>query len=219
MLKHKLKQWIKKNGALYAILSFAIKTYLYVVYSTIRWRYDLPSGYSLDDFNHSKKTIFAMWHNNLAISPYAFRKFKNLYALVSPHADGKIISSTLKRFGYHIIEGSTNKNPAIAIRAMIKELANNNNIAITPDGPRGPIYKINSNVVRIAKIANANIIPISCRVEKYTSLNSWDHLIIPLPWSRGVIAIDNPIILSENDELSTDRLEKSLNKLMLVDIQ
>lgn len=218
MLKHRVKQWIKGNETLYNILAFIIKLYLSAVYATIRWRYILPSGYSLDDFNKSAKTIFVMWHNNLAIAPYAFKQHRKLYVLVSPHADGKIISFTLKRFGYHIIEGSTNKNPSIAIRKILQELANKNNLAITPDGPRGPIYKINSNIVRIAQISNANIIPVSCRVEKYFKLNSWDGLMIPLPWSRGVVIIDEPFIFSENHQLSSEMLEGALNKLRLVGV-
>lgn len=218
MLKHRLKQWMKDNKTVYNILAFIIKSYLSLIYATIRWRYVLPSGYSLADFKKSTKTIFVMWHNNLAIAPYAFKQHRKIYVLVSPHADGKIISSTLRRFGYHIIEGSTNKNPSIAIRKMLQELANKNNLAITPDGPRGPKYKINSNIVRIAQISNANIVPVSCRVEKYFKLNSWDGLMIPLPWSKGIVVIDEPFIFLENHQLSSEILEDTLNKLRSVGI-
>lgn len=210
MLKYHLKQWLKKNDILYSILSCCIKAYLSLVYSTIRWQYKVPQGY---DFNGATRTIFAMWHDNLATAPYAFRSHKNLYALVSPHSDGKIISKTLVKFGYHIIEGSTNKNPAAAARQIIKNLSKNRNIAITPDGPRGPKHEVHSNIVGLAKIALANIVPVSCKVERYFCLESWDALMMPLPFCRGIITIGAPLILSENDELGSKQLEDALNSL------
>ncbi len=210
MLKYHIKQWLKKSDIPCNILACCINSYLSLVYKTIQWEVRIPQGY---DFNGATKTIFAMWHNSLAISPYAFRNYTNIYVLVSPHSDGKIISKTLSKFGYHIIEGSTNKNPASAARLIVKNLAKGNNIAITPDGPRGPKYHINSNIIGLAKIAGAKIVPISCIVEKYFCLKSWDALMIPLPFCKGLITIGEQLRLSDNEELSKEDLRDSLIRL------
>lgn len=195
------------------ILISLLKSYLKFVYYTTSWQYCLPSGYSLKDFDKEKRTIFTFWHNRLALAPYIFSKHKDIYALVSPHSDGQIISNILIKMGYKIIEGSTHRNPLLATRKIIGALSSGSNIAITPDGPRGPKYKINSNIIGIAKIAKAQIIPLSFNVQYKICFKSWDSFILPLPFGRGRVVIGDPLILSENDELSMQELESSLNKL------
>jgi len=214
MFKHLLKNWLKANkGGINNGLSWLIKAYLSLVYKTIRWRYVMPVGYSIDEFDNAKQTIFVMWHNMLALAPYAFQKHKQTYVLVSPHSDGQIIANILSRFGYHIIEGSTNRSPIAATRQILRHLASGCNVAITPDGPRGPIHKINSNVIGIAKIANVKIIPVSFKVSNYFRFKSWDRLIMPLPFGRGEAIIGDAISSYDNEELAHTQLENILNKL------
>ncbi len=187
--------------------------YLKLVYYTTSWSYALPHGYSLKEFDASTRTIFAFWHNRLAIAPYIFANHKDIYALVSPHSDGKIISNILIKMGYKIIEGSTNRTPLLATRKIISALAKGSNIAITPDGPKGPKYKVNSNIIGIAKIAKAKIIPISLEINHNIRLKSWDSFIFPLPFGKGTISIGEELFLGENDDLAINELEKRLNQL------
>lgn len=187
--------------------------YLKLVYYTTSWSYVLPSGYSLKEFDNETRTIFAFWHNRLALAPFIFSNHKDIYALVSPHSDGKIISNILIKMGYKIIEGSTHRNPLLATRKIISALARESNIAITPDGPKGPKYKVNSNIIGIAKIAKAKIIPLSFEIKHNILFNSWDSFIFPLPFSKGTISIGEEMFLGENDELMMNELEKRLNQL------
>ncbi len=198
-----------KNNVIASLLS----SYLKFVYFTTKWQYILPSNYSLDDLNNAKKTIFAFWHNRLAIAPYVFRNHKNMSALVSPHKDGKIISNILYVLGHKVIEGSTNRNPFGAIRSIMADLHDGRNIAITPDGPRGPKYKINSNIIGIARRSGASVVPISLDVTHYFSFSSWDSFIFPLPFGKGIISIGDKLELYENEELSIINLEKELMML------
>lgn len=195
------------------LLTHLLTLYLKLVYRTTSWSYILPHGYSLKEFDKSTRTIFAFWHNRLAIAPYIFSNHKDIYALVSPHSDGKIISNILIKMGYKIIEGSTNRNPLLATRKIIAALASGSNIAITPDGPKGPQYKVNSNIIGIAKIAKARIIPMSFEIKNNISLNSWDSFIFPLPFGTGTISIGEELFLGENDDLAILDLEKRLNQL------
>lgn len=201
------------------ITSLLLQNYLKFVYFTTKWNYILPSYYSLDDFNKSTNTIFALWHNRLALAPYLFRKHRNTHALVSPHKDGKIIGDILKSLGHKIIEGSTNRNPFSAIRSIISVLNNGSNVVITPDGPRGPKYKINSNMVGIAKRAKADIIPLSFNITNKVILSSWDSFIFPLPFSRGTVIIGEKIELCENEELAMLKLEQELVRLSDTEVQ
>ncbi len=195
------------------ILTSLLKIYLKFVYYTTSWQYSMPTGYSLQEFDQETRTIFTFWHNRLALAPYIFAGHKDIYALVSPHSDGQIISNILMKMGYKIIEGSTHRNPLLATRKIIAALTRGSNIAITPDGPRGPKYKINSNIIGIAKLAKAKIIPLSLNIKHNIRFNSWDSFILPLPFGRGIVSIGDALILSENDELSMQELESRLNQL------
>lgn len=180
---------------------------------TSRYRFILPEHYSKKQFLNEKGVIFAIWHNRLTFGPRIFKGQKDTLALISPHSDGKIISNIVQNFGFGIIEGSTNKDAVSALKKIIHKISSGSNIVITPDGPRGPIYKINSNITQIAKKYNAKLIPISCNSTKYLSLNSWDNLIMPLPFGTIRIIIGAPLKLSEDSEQNSYFLEQSLNDL------
>ena len=186
--------------------------YLSLVYLTIRWRYVVPKNYSIDDFAQEKSKIFVLWHNQLALGPHIFRSLKGrIFALVSSHSDGKIISAILKDFCYNAIEGSTNRNPVAATKQILNALSHGLNVAITPDGPRGPAHKINSQIIRVANLARSQIIPIACHVNFSKKLNSWDKLIIPLPFSKGTVVIGSAVLIST--EISNSDLQQQLSKV------
>jgi lysophospholipid acyltransferase (LPLAT)-like uncharacterized protein len=214
MPQNPIKNFFKKHKSrINGFISWLIHLYLALVYKTTRLTYELPHGYTKQDFDGETRTIFVMWHNRLALAPYAFKAHKQIYVLASSHSDGKIIADILMKFGYHIIEGSSNRAPIAATRQIIRHLNNNKNIAITPDGPRGPMYKVNSNLVGIARIAGAKIIPISFIASNAFRIGSWDRLIMPLPLGSITARVGEPLEIHGNDALATQELEDKLNEL------
>ena len=212
MIKDYLKRWLKSSSAAHTIIALLINLYLRFAYFTMQWEYKFAQEYGADEFNNASGTIFAMWHNNLAMAPYAFRKHKNTYALVSPHSDGKIIATILKLFGHKIISGSTNKNAVSALRQMINHLKDGDNVAITPDGPRGPVYKVNSSITKIAHITKSRIIPVAFRASKYFCIKSWDKLMIPLPFCKGTVVIGS-LSMHATQPISDETLERAINSV------
>ena len=77
---------------------------------------------------------------------YIFQEIDNVYALASPHTDGQLITDVVKKMKIGVITGSTNRNPVGALKEIINKINSGNNVVITPNGPRGPIYKINSRI-------------------------------------------------------------------------
>ena len=75
---------------------------------------------------------------------------------------------------------------------IIKCIKEKKSIVITPDGPRGPKYKINSAIIRLASKLQVPIISMSFSSSKVKVLNSWDYFIIPLPFSKIFINISSP---------------------------
>lgn len=211
MVKKKtLKSLVKKNQFAFQFLSILLYLYLKLVYLTSRWQFHWPDGFSKEKFLLERRVIFALWHNRLALGPGIFKHHEDIYALISPHSDGRVVSGVINKFGFGVISGSTNKNPVKALKQIITRLSSGGNIVITPDGPRGPIYKINSNISQIAKKYKAQLIPISANCSQYFRFNSWDRLIMPLPFGRIDVLIGQPLILTDDEQQNNLSLEQAL---------
>lgn len=208
-----IKKFFKKNNLVFIILTKLVYFYLKFVYFTSSWYFVFLDGSDRKQFLSKRGRIFAFWHNRLALGPGIFLGHKNIYALISPHSDGKIISSIVKWFGFGVISGSTNRKPIPALKTIIKKLKDGSNIVITPDGPRGPIYQINSSINKIAQKYNAELIPVSCATSRYFLLKSWDKLIMPLPFGKITIFIGSPVILTGDENQDNKNLKQALMEL------
>lgn len=205
-----IKKFLKKNKYILSFITNLLYSYLKIVYLTSRWQFIFPKDYTKEKFSTERGVIFALWHNRLAFGPRIFLGHKDIYALISPHSDGKIISQIVEKFGFDIISGSTNKEAVAALKTIITKLRNNSNIVITPDGPRGPVYQINSTINKVAKKYNIKLVPISCNTSKYFLLNSWDKLIIPLPFGKITVKIGLPLELTGNEYQDNINLQQVL---------
>lgn len=211
MFKKWLKYFLKNSRLVHGLCSMVIFLYLKLVYLTSKWSFSWE-----EDIEPAKidSALFALWHNQLAFGMYIFKHYNNVFALASSHIDGKIITDIIKMMGYKVVEGSTNRNPTGAVKTIIKLITTGNKIVITPDGPRGPLYKINSNITRIAYKYNAPLIPLACIADNYIELKSWDKMIIPKPFSKISVIIGAPIKLSGNEAEDNLLLEENLLKLL-----
>lgn len=214
MIKQLLKRFLKKNALCTYLILHVIYIYLSFVYRTSTWRYIISKDYeNIQQFLNEQGVMIALWHNRLAIAPGLFKSYKSFKALISPHSDGRIISGVVNKFNNDVIEGSTRKKSFNAVREIIKTLKSGNNIVITPDGPKGPVYQINSNITKIAKKYNVKLIPMSCRTNKYIVINSWDKLILPLPFGEITVSIGEQLQLINNKVNNDLLLQNKLNEL------
>jgi lysophospholipid acyltransferase (LPLAT)-like uncharacterized protein len=161
--------------------------------------------------------IGAFWHGRLLMMPFAY-KGKNLSFLVSPHRDGQVVGKALKRFGFHEILGSTTRKGFSAFKQMVKAHQNGSDIAITPDGPAGPRYRVQIGVIELAKLIRRPIVPVSFGASRKKTFKTWDRFLLPYPFSKGVFIWGEPIYVDRNGDrayLEEKRilLENRLNEL------
>lgn len=161
--------------------------------------------------------IGAFWHGRLLMMPLVY-KGKRLSFLVSPHRDGQIIGKALIRFGFNPISGSTHKKSFSAFKEMVKTLQEGSDVAIVPDGPRGPRYQVQLGVIELAKLTGRAILPLTFSASKKKIFNTWDQFLLPYPFSRGVFIWGEPIYVDpEGDRTHLEEkrilLEKRLNEL------
>ena len=136
--------------------------------------------------------IFIFWHGRLLMMPLA-NQGKKLSFLVSPHRDGQVVGKALKQFGLHPILGSTTRKGFSGFKNMIKALQNGSDVALVPDGPRGPRYKAQIGVVELSRLTGKPIVPVTFGASKKIIFKTWDRFLLPLPFSKGVFIWGEPI--------------------------
>ena len=185
---------------------------------TIRWEYigfpDCPTPAS------APPAVFAFWHGRMLmlVKPYfrlRGRRVKRSFMLISRHGDGRLIALAVRLLGIHSVAGSSSRGGLAALLELTRRLEDGSDIGFTPDGPRGPRYQCKAGVVAVAQRSGAPILPMTYSVEKRWQLRSWDGMILPKPFSRGVVILGTPVSISpeEDQETARLRLESALNTI------
>jgi lysophospholipid acyltransferase (LPLAT)-like uncharacterized protein len=125
--------------------------------ATIRFRLEDRSGY----FSSPPKEalIFAAWHNRLALSLMLYEYYvrrpqphRKLTCLVSASKDGGLLARVMELFNVEPTRGSSSRRGAQALRELVALGDRGYDIAITPDGPRGPCYVVRDGVIATAQL-------------------------------------------------------------------
>ena len=181
---------------------------------TLRWRMEDRAGMQASDA--ARPVIFAIWHNRLALSLLIHRRYvqrphdpqpRRLAALVSASRDGGLLARVLELFHVIPIRGSSSRRGAPALREIIAAAQAGHDVALTPDGPRGPCYRLQPGVIAAAQLTGLPIVPASFHLPWKKCLRSWDRFQIPLPFSRCEVVFGAPIrIPPDATEADRERL-------------
>jgi len=180
---------------------------------TLRWRIEDPAGIMSNV--PPSPVIFAFWHNRIFLMPYLFkkhwscRKRDKVAVLVSASKDGEKLARVLEKFDLICVRGSSSRRGGEALRQLSRLLHDGYDAGITPDGPRGPKYRVADGVISLAQLTGAPIIPVSYTLAWKITVKSWDAFMIPLPFGRATLHIGAPITVTR--EISdADREHKRL---------
>ncbi|MBM3878671.1 MAG: DUF374 domain-containing protein [Verrucomicrobia bacterium] len=135
--------------------------------------------------------IFAIWHNRLALSLLLYRRYvvrqlpnRRMAALVSASRDGGMLAHVLELFEVQPVRGSSSRRGPQALLELTSWAERGYDLAITPDGPRGPRYVVQNGVVAVAQTTGLPILPVSVHLPWKHLLRSWDRFQVPLPFGR-----------------------------------
>ncbi len=119
------------------------------------------------------------------MQPFLYKKVRNksVYAMISEHSDGEAISKLIKFFKFNSIRGSSRKGAVRVLLLAIKRLREGSDVALSPDGPKGPRHSVANGIVAMARKSNAKIVTFNYKPDKYWQFKSWDRFIIPKPFS------------------------------------
>jgi lysophospholipid acyltransferase (LPLAT)-like uncharacterized protein len=146
----------------------------------------------------NRNVIVLFWHGEILMMPkflqFFHKGFRKFSIIISDHKDGEIIARVVKKFGLGSSRGSTSKGAIKALKNLIKLAKENYNIAITPDGPRGPRHEIVADgAIYLAQKLKMPIICCNFKASKAFRANSWDHFAVPYPFSTLDMFISAPL--------------------------
>jgi lysophospholipid acyltransferase (LPLAT)-like uncharacterized protein len=114
-------------------------------------------------------------------------------AMVSASRDGGFLAAILDCFKVQPVRGSSSRRGPQALLELTTWAERGYDLAITPDGPRGPRYVVQEGIMSLAQITGLPIIPCSYNLGWKICLKSWDRFQIPLPFSRCEMNMEKPI--------------------------
>jgi lysophospholipid acyltransferase (LPLAT)-like uncharacterized protein len=166
--------------------------------------------------------IFAVWHNRLALSMccwlhyvHRHRPRSRLAALISASKDGGILANVLERFRVVPVRGSSSRRGRQALLESVRLVEKGHDVAITPDGPRGPVYRVQPGVILLAQLTGRPIVPAHVTIRWKLELKSWDRFQIPWPGARCDVTFKEAIrVPRETTESEREALAERLARAL-----
>ena len=152
-----------------------------------------------------RSVIVAFWHGRMLLLPMVYGG-RRIHILISHHPDGELIAKTMHHFGLKTVRGSTSKGAVSAMRRMYQIIHSGSDVAITPDGPRGPRHCVPPGVIKLASLKDLPIVPVTYGASRRFVARSWDGFTIPYPFSRGVVIFGEPLYVEKG--ASKEELER-----------
>lgn len=201
------------RGRIAAALAYGL---IRMVAATLRFRWYDQSG--LAQGGPVPQVIFCIWHNRLALSLIMYQRYvqrrqpaRRLAGLVSASRDGGFLAGILERFGVQPVRGSSSRRGPQAMLEMTTWAERGLDLAITPDGPRGPCYVVQDGVMSLAQLTGLPVVPVSYHLNWKVRPNSWDRFQIPLPFACCEVNLAKPIVVPrEASEADRDKLRQEL---------
>jgi len=154
-------------------------------------RFKLNDGSGLFGGVPEEKLIFAFWHNRLALAVILYRRYvlkfapeRQISGMISASRDGALLAQIFKHFGVEAVRGSSSRRGGQALLELTSRAERGYDLAITPDGPRGPRYEVQEGVISTAQLTGLPIVPVSYHLNWKIQSKSWDRFQIPLPFAR-----------------------------------
>jgi lysophospholipid acyltransferase (LPLAT)-like uncharacterized protein len=199
------------------LASFLAAALLKTLAWTLRVRWKDEAGFYAA--GRRNPLILCIWHNRLLggiFGDYRARQRRAvpISVLTSASKDGGWLAAVARRFRIGAVRGSSSRRGGIALLEITRHLGEGRDIAITPDGPRGPNYKLAPGIFYLAQRTSVKIVPVDIQLSSFWRLGrKWDALWIPKPFSRIDITYCPALEISP-DESALDQEIARLDQAM-----
>ncbi|MCP4454397.1 MAG: lysophospholipid acyltransferase family protein [Planctomycetes bacterium] len=208
---------INKHKLATRIFALCVHGFLELLYRTCRL--STTNLKAIEKREAQGRNIFAFWHGRMLYPIYYYMRTittAKAAILISQSKDGDYGEALVKRLRGTCIRGSSSRGGFKALNDLSNLLAKDYNLALTPDGPRGPAYHAQVGILKLAQYSQATIIPTTYNASRKITLNSWDRFIIPLPFCRVHLAFGDPVTIpQESNKKEVEAFRRSLEEVLL----
>ena len=161
--------------------------------------------------------VASFWHSCMIPATYIFRDM-GIRVMSSNSYDGEYMGRIIHKFGFVAVKGSSSRNAVRALLGLRRSLEDGWTVAFTLDGPRGPRHKVKPGPVALARSSGLPLTMFHVAVDRAWVLNSWDRLVIPIPFSRVLVRVGKLINVpsratDEEVEHYTAELQAALDRV------
>ena len=165
-------------------------------FSTIRLRW-IGGAYTHPDPRTRRNAIGVFWHQRLLCFGYTHGRFRPRI-LISQSRDGDLIARVASGLGCVPIRGSSRRGKVEAMRGLLAEAKSGYDMAITPDGPLGPLHVFQVGAVYLASQTGLPVVPLTVCYGRSWRFKSWDRFVLPWPFTWGILHVGEAIAVPPN---------------------
>jgi lysophospholipid acyltransferase (LPLAT)-like uncharacterized protein len=164
--------------------------------------------------------IYAVWHGRILMVPWLNARLSRTHGarrarvLASRSRDGELVARWVARFGLPVVRGSSSRGGTQALRALAGAVRAGEDVAVVPDGPRGPRERLQGGLVLLAATTGAPVVPLGFAARPARRLASWDRFLIPCPFARAAVVFGKAVSVARDADRETARagLEAALRE-------
>ena len=183
---------MKKSLILFAV-TYLLPPLLWLYFSSLRVR-EINAEWHKKKRAAGENVIFLLLHEYMLL-PLSLNRHQGVWVLVSQHFDGELITRVLHFFGFRTVRGSSTRGGLKALIEMRKRLIKEGgDVAITPDGPRGPRREVKAGAIQLALSTGRPLVLAGVYAPTAWRFKSWDHFCLMKPFSRCTVLYSDPIV-------------------------
>ena len=165
--------------------------------------------------------IYAVWHARILVVPWLTARLRRregarrVCVLASRSRDGELIAEFARRFDLDVVRGSSSRGGFEALRELARTIRDGHDVAIVPDGPRGPARRLQGGIVALAATTGAPIVPVGVAARPARRLGSWDRFVVPAPFARCAVVFGGLVEVKSHDDRADARVraERALDEV------
>ena len=167
-----------------AIVPRIVWALLWIVARTWRFEVIAPDGVTpVVEGQKAGAEIYCFWHQCVLPCTFYFRG-SGAVILISQSFDGELITRILRMFGFDAVRGSSSRGAREGLLGLSHVIESGHTAIFTADGPRGPRYQTKMGPIKLAQLTGAPIGGFHLEPERAWTVNSWDHFLVPKPFTR-----------------------------------
>ncbi len=143
--------------------------------------------------------VYILWHSRILPLLY-HRRAEGMALLISRHRDGGYLAELSERWGYRVVRGSSRRGGEAGLLGLVRSLRQGAEVALTPDGPRGPAERMKPGALAAAQHARALVIAAGARASAAWWIQSWDRFCLPRPFAAVDVAYSAPFPVAEGKD-------------------